>query len=234
MINNDFERHFKILVASGLVVLIATLILEFFGLSSSPVTMSYGFFIAEITRRRQATTYPELDCSWMAIFKFLHSDHDNQLNHSGEVLERFFSKLSKDLPTIYYADAIPRLSNSLPSSIRSSVKSSLLRYEAMTGICKGDADAVEIMSDRANNPEFIKNRTGDQSRVSNHCVEFCQKVTGVPEILVRIVIFGEAFSNNELPRIGDLKKIEVVRTLSVLGTKENTKQIRNYLNTQAI
>jgi hypothetical protein len=230
MNNDDLRKYFKILIRVTLVVLVLTIILPLYELPSWPVIMLYSIFIAEFARRTQSKSMPEIDNSWKEIFKFVYASEEERFGMAspGITIERYFNKLRTEVPTVYYADAIPRLSDTLPEQLQAKIKDAQHRYGAMVGIHKMGTDANEIMRDRVDYPDFIKPGGTNKTIFSEACIEFCALITGAPDLLVRIVVIGEYFSNTT-HELSSNSRLEVVRNLRSRGTPTGTALANDYL-----
>lgn len=232
MENEDFLKHVKILAWVTLASLILTIILPIYNQPFWPISMLYSCFIAELTLRSQAKIRPEIDVSWRAIYQFVYESNEKRLGMASPatILERYFNKLRTEVPTVYYAEAIPRFLDIFPESLQSEIERAQLRYAAIIGIEKTGLTAVDIMKDRSDYPEFVRPNEAGKSQFSEECIKFSIKATGIPDLLVRIVIIGSFLKKRSVPYLmGDTSRLEVVRNLRNHGSITNTALAKDYL-----
>lgn len=232
METEDFLKHVQILAWGTLSCLILTIILPIYNQPFWPVSMLYSCFIAELTLRSQAKIRPEIDVSWRAIYQFVYASNDKRLGMASPatILERYFNKLRTEVPTVYYAEAIPRLLDIFPEKLQSEIERAQLRYAAMIGIEKNGLTAVDIMKDRSDYPEFVHSNEGGKSQFSEECIKFCIKVTGIPDLLVRVAIIGASLENkNSGYLMGGTSRLEIVRSLRSHGSITSTTLAKDYL-----
>lgn len=231
MENSDFKYQLRILSGVTLIALVLVVVLPIFDLPTLPVHIALAIFFPQFALRTQARRMPEMDVSWKNIYLWIYGNDHGELGCQPIAkIEHYFHNLRNETPTIYHASAIQRLAESLPDDVRRNILKSQSRYAALVGIDSGDKCAADIMRDRAKFPQFITPNERAKTAFSDDCVDFCESVTAIPELLIRIVIAGEFLNRSKLT---DCSRMDVVRDMLQYGNIRNVGNATEYLAAMA-
>lgn len=222
-------RHIRLLASITLTMPIAVLLLSYFDLPVWPLNLAFGAFCAEATRRFQQRQYPELNCSWFEIFRTVTSEDIGANSDPELVIDRYLGSLTETALSISHAEAIIRVKNYLPRETVDSIINGLKQFEAMVGVDRHGIPAETIMKNRAEYPEFVLASIAGEIRTFNDSIIFCRLLTDAPNIIIRIIIIGEAIA--KMDRGDEQSKLKLLDGLKKYHSEFNRDQIRRYLAT---